>query len=110
MDFTDTEQEAAYRARVRGWLAANAERREPGKLFQARYGADDLVPLAKHWQGLKYTAGFAGITLPEAYGGQGGEPMQQVIYNQEEADFVVPRGVYEIGLGMCIPTLLGYAT
>ena len=36
--------------------------------------------------------------------------MQQVIYNQEESNYLVPRGVYEIGLGMCIPTMLTYAT
>jgi alkylation response protein AidB-like acyl-CoA dehydrogenase len=35
--------------------------------------------------------------------------MQQVIYGQEEAKFNVPRGVFEIGLGMCIPTLMAYA-
>jgi alkylation response protein AidB-like acyl-CoA dehydrogenase len=33
-----------------------------------------------------------------------------VIYNQEEDDFVVPRGLYEIGPGMCIPTMMTYAT
>ena len=32
-----------------------------------------------------------------------------MIYNQEEDDFVVPRGLYEIGLGMCIPTMMAYA-
>jgi alkylation response protein AidB-like acyl-CoA dehydrogenase len=110
MDFTDTPEEAEYRARVRGWLDANAERREPGKLFRARYGDDNLVPLAKEWQAKKFEAGFAGITMPREYGGQGGGQMQQVIYNQEEANYVTPRGVYEIGLGMCIPTMLTYAT
>ena len=33
-----------------------------------------------------------------------------MIYNQEEARFLVPRGYFEIGLGMCIPTLHAYAT
>jgi alkylation response protein AidB-like acyl-CoA dehydrogenase len=33
----------------------------------------------------------------------------QVIYNQEEDNYVVPRGLYEIGLGMCIPTMMTYA-
>lgn len=110
MDFTDTPEEAEYRAHVRAWLDANAEKRTPGALFQAKYGADDLVPLAREWQAKKYAAGFAGITMAKEYGGQGGTQMQQVIYNQEEAEYVTPRGVYEIGLGMCIPTMLTYAT
>ncbi|HKK29613.1 MAG TPA: acyl-CoA dehydrogenase family protein [Alphaproteobacteria bacterium] len=110
MDFSDTREEAEYRAKVRAFLDANAEKREPGKLFQAKYGDDNLVPLAKKWQRKKYDAGFAGITLPKEYGGQGGTQIQQVIYNQEEQNYLVPRGVYEIGLGMCIPTMLTYAT
>jgi alkylation response protein AidB-like acyl-CoA dehydrogenase len=110
MDFSDTKQEAEYRAHVRGWLDKNAEKRKPGQMFQARYGQDGLVPLAKEWQAKKFEGGFAGITMPKEYGGQGGNQMQQVIYSQEEQNYVTPRGVYEIGLGMCIPTMLTYAT
>lgn len=110
MDFSDTPSEAKFRANVRTWLEANAERREPGMVFKSRYGADDLVNLAKSWQAKKHKAGFSGITMPTEYGGRGSGPMEQVIYNQEEAEYVTPRGVYEIGLGMCIPTMLTYAT
>ena len=69
MDFTDTPEEAEYRAKVRAFLDANADRKEPGKLFQVAYGQDNLVPVAKEWQAKKYAAGFAGITMPKEYGG-----------------------------------------
>src|SRR5260370_39788949 len=68
------------------------------------------VRAAKQWQAKKADAGFAGITWPQQWGGRGGTPVQQVIYNQEEQNYVVPRGVFEIGLGMCIPVLLVYGT
>jgi alkylation response protein AidB-like acyl-CoA dehydrogenase len=110
MDFTDTPAEAEFRAEVRAWLTVNAERREPGMVFKSKYGSDDLVDQAKIWQSKKHEAGFSGITMPKEFGGRGGSAMEQVIYNQEEAEFVAPRGVYEIGLGMCIPTMLTYAT
>ena len=32
-----------------------------------------------------------------------------MIYNQEEENYAVPRGLFEIGLGMCIPTMMTYA-
>jgi alkylation response protein AidB-like acyl-CoA dehydrogenase len=32
-----------------------------------------------------------------------------VIYHQEEDNYAVPRGLFEIGLGMCIPTMMAYA-
>ena len=110
MDFEDTKHEAAFRAEARAILDANAERKAPGASFSIPYGGDGLVEAAKEWQAKKASAGFAGITQPKEYGGRGGTVIQQVIYNQEEANFVTPIGVYEIGLGMCIPTMLTYAT
>ena len=110
MDFDDTNEEAAFRAEVKAFLSANAELKKPGESFKVPYGGDGLVEVAKEWQAKKAAAGFAGITTPEAYGGRGGTAMQRVIYDQEEANYLTPRGVYEIGLGMCIPTMLAYAT
>ena len=110
MDFEDTPEEAEFRAEVRDFLDANAERKAPGASFAIPYGGDGLVTAAKEWQAKKAAAGFAGITQPKEYGGRGGTVIEQVIYNQEEADYVTPIGVYEIGLGMCIPTMLAYAT
>ena len=103
MDFSDTPEEAAFRAEATAFLDAHAS-----KLIgtEAR-GAD--VDSARAWQAKKAAHGFAGITWPKRFGGRGGTPMQQVIYAQEEAKYDVPEHVYEIGLGMCIPTLMAYA-
>lgn len=105
MDFKDTPEEAGFREEVRTWLEANAQRARgaAGKFTGA--GTEDLAA-AKAWQARKYEAGYAAITAPEAYGGRGGTPIQQLIYRQEEAGFAVPTGVYEIGLGMCVPTVM----
>jgi alkylation response protein AidB-like acyl-CoA dehydrogenase len=111
MDFTDTPSEAQFRAEARAWLERTAERRAyPGENWKARYGEADGLTRAKDFQAKKAAAGFAAITWANEYGGRGGTPIQQVIYNQEEARFLVPRGYFEIGLGMCIPTLHAYAT
>ena len=111
MDFTDTPSEAEFRADARAWLAATAERRAyPGETWKARFGEADGLVRAKAFQAKKHAAGFAAITWAPEYGGRGGTPIQQVIYNQEEARVLVPRGYFEIGLGMCIPTMHAYAT
>jgi alkylation response protein AidB-like acyl-CoA dehydrogenase len=111
MDFNDTPEEAAYRAEVRAFLDAHAlKKSEQPATRRRRYITDDeeLVE-AKAWQAKKADAGFARITWPEKWGGRGGTQIQQVIYNQEEARYLVPGGVFSIGLGMCIPTLMAYA-
>ena len=115
MDFNDTPEEAAFRADVRRFLEANAKRRSAMETaHRGRYIPDanmaESLARAKEWQAKKADAGFAAITWPKKWGGRGGSPIEQVIYNQEEANYAVPRGVFEIGLGMCIPTMMAYGT
>jgi alkylation response protein AidB-like acyl-CoA dehydrogenase len=110
MDFNDTQDQAAFRAEARAFLAANAQPRAGTKPVLRQSGVDaDAVKRCKAWQAKKADAGFAALTWPERFGGRGLSPIYQVIYHQEEEDFVVPRGLYEIGLGMCIPTMMTYA-
>ncbi|MDF3074188.1 MAG: acdA, partial [Alphaproteobacteria bacterium] len=109
MDFNDTPEEAKFRKDVRAWLDANAMRKDlDRKASRARMEEVDALPRARDWQAKKASAGYARITWPREYGGMGGTPIQQVIYNQEEDDYLVPLGFFDIGLGMCIPTLMAY--
>lgn len=112
MDFEDTPEEAAFRAKARAFLDANAERREGGigALYRAGTESAEFRQKAKEWQARKADAGFAAITWPKDWSGQGGTAIQQVIYDQEEAKYAIPRGIFEIGLGMCIPTLCTWGT
>jgi alkylation response protein AidB-like acyl-CoA dehydrogenase len=112
MDFEDTPEEAEFRAGVRAFLAKAAKPRAPGTGMVYRAGNEDFEfrKRAKAWQASKAEAGYAGITWPTHWGGRGGTPIQQVIYDQEEARYAVPRGLFDIGLGMCIPTLCTWGT
>jgi alkylation response protein AidB-like acyl-CoA dehydrogenase len=112
MDFEDTPEEAEFRAGARAFLDKNAKRREPGSGMVYRAGNEDpkFRQWAKDWQALKADAGYAGITWSKDWGGRGGTAIQQVIYDQEEAKYAVPRGLFDIGLGMCIPTLCTWGT
>jgi alkylation response protein AidB-like acyl-CoA dehydrogenase len=112
MDFDDTPEEAQFRARARAFLDANIERRESGAAAIYRAGTEsaEFRARAKAWQAKKADAGYAAITWPKEWSGQGGSAIQQVIYDQEEAKYAIPRGIFEIGLGMCIPTLCTWGT
>jgi alkylation response protein AidB-like acyl-CoA dehydrogenase len=111
MDFNDTPEEAAFRAEVRRFLEASAERRTGvTETWAARHGEAEGLRRAVEFQRRKAAAGLAAITWPRELGGRGASPIMQVIYNQEEAGYFVPRGYFEIGLGMCIPTLMAYGS
>ena len=110
MDFNDTPEEAAFRAEARAFLTANAQRKGTSRPTLRLGGmVGEEVTRCKAWQAKKADAGFAGLTWPKHFGGRELPPIFQVIYNQEEEDFTVPRGLFEIGLGMCIPTMMTYA-
>ncbi len=111
MNINDTADEAAFRAEARIFLEANAKRRQPGAMPNRTIDRDaEIVKAAKGWQAKKAAAGFSAITWPKAVGGRGGTPIMQIVYAQEEAQFVTPPGIFDIGLGMCIPTLIKHGT
>jgi len=106
MDFNDTPEEAAFRAKVQAWLKDNAPKRAA---TDDPEGGGDSLAASKAWQAKKAAAGFAQITWPKEWGGPGGTPIQQVIFNQEEAKYPTPPNVFQIGLGMCVPTVMTFA-
>ena len=94
-----------FRTRARAWLAANAPRRgsdEDGE------GASQAAVISeqKAFQAKLLDAGFAGITWPKEYGGQGLTSMEQIIWSQEARDYDLPNGAFFIGISMPGNTIL----
>lgn len=111
MNFEDTPEEAKFRATVRQWLETHAKPRTQARgAMRGAINEAEALKAAKAWQRKRADAGYARITWPKEWGGMGGSPIQSVIYGQEEAKFEVPSGFFEIGLGMCVPTLMQYGT
>lgn len=76
MDFRDAPEEAAFRARLREWIRANAPAELP-KEEGAR-----LQALAE-WHRALYAEGLIALTFPVEYGGQGLAPVYEAILNDE---------------------------
>ena len=112
MNFNDTPQEAEFRAKCRAWLEANAElkTKKTNSAKNMNVGNKSLLEAAAEWQKKKYDAGWAMIHWPKEFGGIGATPIERIIWAQEESKFNVPKGVYEIGLGMAGPVMMEYAT
>ena len=106
MDFNDSPEEATFRAECRAWLELNAKRKaRADQTFGQGQSPEQLVAASREWQGRKAAAGYGAITWPEALGGRGGTPMQEVIYREEEGHFEVPLNMFAVSIGMVIPAM-----
>ncbi|MFV0281561.1 MAG: acyl-CoA dehydrogenase family protein [Rhodoblastus sp.] len=116
MNFDDTPQEAEFRALARKWIEAN----RPDDLMRDLAAAEEikdrdqrtaaLLRAAKAWQKKKADGGFACLTWPKEYGGRAATPIQRVIWDQEEGKYGALSAPFQIGQGMCGPTVMTYAT
>jgi alkylation response protein AidB-like acyl-CoA dehydrogenase len=97
-----------FRARARAWLAANAPRRGSGD-DEGESGQTTLAD-QKAFQAKLFDAGFAGITWPKEYGGQGLTGAEQIIWSQESRDYDLPSGAFFIGISMPGNTLVELGT
>lgn len=91
----DTPAEAAFRQRLRAWLADNAPTIASGD-----------VESLKAWQKKLYEAGWLGLNWPKEYGGQGASFREQVVYNEEVIRARTPAPINGIGLMIVGPTLI----
>jgi alkylation response protein AidB-like acyl-CoA dehydrogenase len=100
MDFSYTPDEEAFRARVRGWLAANAP--APGSLKD--------LDAQRAWQRKLHTAGFLGAAWPKEYGGAGLSEMEQAILNEELARVRAPGVINAMAIWWVGPAIMRYGT
>ncbi|HEX3825375.1 MAG TPA: acyl-CoA dehydrogenase family protein [Mycobacteriales bacterium] len=100
MRIEDTVEEAAYRNRVREWIAT--EGRDQWPTAAGRESAEE-----RHWVQALQGAGLVGVTWPETYGGQGLSPGHEAIVAAElaEAGMPIPTSM-GVGLNMVGPALL----
>src|SRR4029453_1084383 len=112
MDFEDTPQEAAFRKKARAWLEKNAQPRGPDDAADELSEREDsgTIARAKGWQAKKFDEGWAVLTWPKEYGGQGLSRVESVVWGQEEAKFKTPPNIYGIGHGMLGPTIMAHGT
>jgi alkylation response protein AidB-like acyl-CoA dehydrogenase len=108
VDLRFTEEEQAFRAELRSWLAATIPTLPPRPSREDWPGRREYDT---HWQKLLYDAGYAGINWPKEYGGRGATPTEHLIFLEESERAKAPYvGVNFVGLLHAGPTLITEAT
>jgi alkylation response protein AidB-like acyl-CoA dehydrogenase len=104
----------SYRERVRSWLTKNLD---PARQPRASRVRGEL-PSAEHLRHQRaiqrklFDGGYAGITWPREYGGQGLTTEHQRIFEEEAAGYALPdfAPLQNTTYAVCAPTMLAHAS
>ncbi|WP_329060767.1 acyl-CoA dehydrogenase family protein [Amycolatopsis sp. NBC_01480] len=106
MDLSDTPEEARFRAGARKFLEESLPR-------LGRPQPDDLVgrvPFWRQWQRMVFEAGYAGLTWPKEYGGQGLDERLRAVFGEENDRAGAPDRLNIIGEDFGGPTIVHFGT
>jgi alkylation response protein AidB-like acyl-CoA dehydrogenase len=105
MDLTESDELAAFRTEVRGWLAANVPSEPLPSL-------DTEVGFAAHrdWERRMHDAGMAVVTWPAEYGGRGAGLLDWLVFEEEYWASGAPVRVSQNGIFLLAPTIFEFGT
>jgi alkylation response protein AidB-like acyl-CoA dehydrogenase len=114
----ETQEDAAFRAEARAFLEAHAKSRQGfgdrtitlGNTDTSKEAEAAHIERCREWQRTLFDNGWAGISWPVEYGGQGRSGRQARIYAAEELKFDVSAAVFQIGIQMVGPTIAAHGT
>jgi alkylation response protein AidB-like acyl-CoA dehydrogenase len=108
-----------YRANARAWLAEHVERRADERetgIDASRRGLHEVtqeqIDAERPKQKALYEAGFAGITWPAEFGGQGLSAAHERAFQEEAEGYQLPdfNLVGGTTFGVCAPVILAFAS
>jgi len=102
-----------YRRQARAWLAANLARRDsPVRRQPGDYYTPGVMAANRALQGTLFEGGYAGITWPRDYGGQGLPSAYEWAFLDEAAGYVTPDfgALTETTFHICVPTMVRHAS
>ncbi len=106
MDLADSPQEAEFRARVRTWLA----RTLPTLPWPEPVELTDKLPFWRRWQQLLFEGGYAGMSWPAEYGGQGADAKIRAVFSDEADRAGAPERLNTVGEDFAGPTIIAFGT
>jgi alkylation response protein AidB-like acyl-CoA dehydrogenase len=105
---TRASSEDQFRSDAERWLAENVSER-----WRQNRGAldeDEETRLRSEWDRKLHQGGYAGLSLPVEYGGQGLGLAEEVVFGELAARAQAPDGLARIGKILTAPTLIAHGT
>jgi alkylation response protein AidB-like acyl-CoA dehydrogenase len=106
VDLSDAPDEARFRQDLRTWLQKSLSELpwpEPADLVER-------APFWRRWQAMLFEAGYAGLTWPREYGGQGLDEQMRAIFGEECDQAGTPERLNTIGEDFAGPTIARFGS
>src|SRR5437868_15259827 len=100
MDLSDAPDEAQFRHDLRAWL----EKSLPELPWPEPADMVEKAPFWRRWQAMLFEAGYAGLTWPREYGGQGVEGRMRAVFGGEGGLGRAPERINPSGEAFGRPT------
>ena len=105
---TRASSEDQFRSDAERWLAENVSER--WRQNRGALGEDEETQLRSEWDRKLHQGGYAGLSLPVEYGGQGLGLAEEVVFGELAARAQAPDGLARIGKILTAPTLIAHGT
>lgn len=106
MDLSFNEKQEEYRLHAREWLKNNIPEGWGTPEYEWPEDEAERGKILREWDRKLYEGGFAGISWPKEYGGQGLTHVEEIIYDEEAGKLNAPGGLNVLGKLLLGPTLL----
>ena len=105
----------SFRARARAWIGDTLPRKGDDERFGLHYLMSDeeeleRVSAQRQLQRVIFDGGFAGITVPREYGGQGLTVAHQAAFNEELTGYESPLRLQIPTRSPCLAVILQFGT
>jgi len=105
----DPDEMAAFVSAASAWLEAHAPAK--GSPQDKTAGRDrEFVDGCRWWQRQLHDGGWAGISWPVEFGGQGRSVLCELAFARLQARYGVSTAAFDVGIGMVGPTLMVHGT
>jgi alkylation response protein AidB-like acyl-CoA dehydrogenase len=92
-----------FRAEAAGWLKAHVPAAWADRFDMAD---DERIGIRRDWERTLWEGGYTGISWPEAFGGRGLGPIEEVVYFQEAGRAHAPEELNVIGKYVAGPSIM----
>ncbi|MGM0930470.1 MAG: acyl-CoA dehydrogenase family protein [Actinomycetota bacterium] len=103
-----TDSLAGFAEEAEAWLQENVSPR--WREHRGALDEDEVVQIRREWDRQLYRGGYAGLSMPREFGGQGLGLAEEVVFHELAARAQAPDGLARIGKILTAPTLIAHGT